>query len=491
MLCTVIKGPTIKEAYHQIQKAQHAKANLVELRLDFFEDLNISSLKNLRSSFSIPMIFTLREKSQGGSYRETEEARFKILHQIASLKPNYLDIESHVPDPFFTELSRANPEVKFIVSFHDFTQTPKDLDALYHLMKSKAACYYKIAVHAAQSVDAIRFMEWVKKGGKHDVIAVSMGVQGQISRILAPIFGSKLTYAALEQEQQTAPGQLTIHDMNELYSFPSLHSQTKLYGLIGDPVEQSISAITHNHLIRTRNLEAVYVKMQVKPSELPEFVQLAKKLHFNGLSVTMPLKEAILPFLDEIDPQAEKIGAVNTLVFEKNGNIKGYNTDAPGALNALEAMSAVKGKQIILIGAGGAAKAIAYEAFRRGANVTILNRSVDKAHHLARSLNCQGDSLEKMSFYSKRGYDILINSTPIPMPIDPKDLLEGKLVMDIKTRPKETLLLEHARKKGCQIVYGYQMFVEQAVGQFLLWFKDSLDASGVKSILEQKALSCL
>lgn len=471
MLSVVIKGPTYQEAHEQIAKAI-ADADLVELRLDYFTSLDFEELKNLKACFSIPMIFTLRS----GNY--PEEKRLKALFELAKLKPEYLDIESCVSPDFIKEIASRQ---KVILSHHDFESTPDDLEELYQQMQKIPAAFYKIATTAKNSIDALRMLSLAKKG----VIAISMGSYGQITRILGPIMGSPITYAALNEEETTAPGQLTIKTLLERYHYRNLSPSTAIYGLIGDPVTLSISDETHNHLIKTCNLDAVYVKMQVTASELPAFFQYARELPFQGLSVTMPLKEEVIPFLDDIDPKAKAIGAVNTLKFTKSF-IEGYNTDGMGALNAIEATYSVNDKQMVLIGAGGSAKAIAYEAGLRGAKVTIVNRTKEKALSTAKQLSCTGKGLDDIG-----NYDILINCTPAPMPIDPHCLIPKTLAMDIKTKPKDTLFLKYAEEKGCEVIHGYRMFVEQALGQFKQWFPEDFDAELGRKVLEKKAVVCL
>jgi 3-dehydroquinate dehydratase/shikimate dehydrogenase len=289
------------------------------------------------------------------------------------------------------------------------------------------------------------------------MIGISMGDYGQPGRILAPILGSPITYACIDENLKTAPGQLSVEALKDL----SLNENTAIYGLIGDPVDKSIGDKTHNFCFRSSGIEAVYVKMKVKETELGEFLKLARKLPFRGLSVTMPLKKSILSYLDEIDPKARQIGAVNTLVFE-NGKIIGYNTDGVGALRAIK--RSVKGEKIAILGTGGAAQSIAYEARLQGAQVVLLKRNEYETE-----------------------YDILINCTPALSPIDPAYILPKSLVMDITTNPKETLFLRHALEKGCKVIYGYQMFIEQALGQFDLWFKDRID----RDILERKVREIL
>ncbi len=488
MICVVITGPTYEKAFEQLTKACSV-ANLVELRLDCFESLDLEALKTLRSSFSIPMIFTLRSFSQGGHYPLSEEKRLEDIRNLLELEPQYFDIETHVPLSFIKEISSLWPKVKLIVSYHNFSETPQDLQLLYQEMRKVPAHFYKIAVMARARIDTWRLINWANQLDPK-LIAISMGEYGQISRILAPILGCPFTYAAIDEDQKSAPGQLTAKILKEQYHHHSLNSDTKVYGLIGDPVVQSISDVTHNSLIKAFGFNAIYLKIQVDPKELPDFLQFAKKLPFLGLSVTMPLKEHILPYLDQIDSKAKDIGAVNTLVFEK-GKIIGYNTDSIGALNAIEEKMSVLDKQIVILGAGGAAKAIAYEACQRGAKVTIVNRDFSKAMQVAGNLQCASQDLTNISTCYQQGYDIIINSTPMPMPISSDYILPHALVMDIMTKPKETLFLKQAKEKGCQVVYGYQMFVEQALGQFQYWFKRHFDIQKGRDILNNKAVDCL
>jgi len=477
MICVVIKGPTFEEAHHQISKALEY-ADLVELRLDLFEILDLEALKSLQTHFSIPMIFTLRSQSK----------RLEDIRSLAALKPQYLDLEEETPPYFIAEIASQYPAVKLILSYHHFEATPEDLEGIYFEMKKTPAYFYKVAVTAQNSLDAMRLIFWAKESDDK-LIAISMGSHGQISRILSPMIGCPITYAALEEGGEVAPGQLSAKILIDRYHHRSLNLETTLYGLIGDPVSQSISHETHNRFMSAQGLNAVYIKMQVKAEELTDFLDYAKRLPFCGLSVTMPLKERILSLLDEIDSQAAAIGAVNTLLLKK-GKTFGYNTDGIGALNAIESEFLVRGKRMVIIGAGGASKAIAYEAIHRGALVTIINRDSTKAFQMAKRLQCVGKGLEDMADCAKAGYDILINCTPVSMPIDPQYILPHVLVMDITTKPKETMLLQHAMRKNCQIVYGYKMFVEQAKGQFDLWFKDKFVLSNTL-VNRVKLIDCM
>lgn len=492
MICVVIKGPALADAYRQMKQAA-AYADLVELRLDYFDCLDPLSLKELKSSFPLPIIFTLRDPSQGGFYQGSEMSRLEAIRQLAELKPDYFDLESHLPIDFVNEIMNKNPEVTIMISYHDFSKTPEEIDILYQEMKKIPAPLYKFAFYANRTSDALKVLQFVKNGdGKINVM--SMGQKGQITRILGTIFGGKMAYACLDEDSRTAPGQLSAQTLVETYRQPFLSRDTEIYGLIGDPIEGSISQDTHNFLFKSLSLNALYIKMAVKIDEVSEFIALAKNLGFRGLSVTMPLKEHLIPYMDELHPDAKAIGAVNTLLFHGK-KIAGYNTDGIGCLNAIEEVQPVKEKKIVIIGSGGAAKAIAFEAGKRGGSITVLNRNLEKAIELAKRYKeyfpCRGMSLAKIDHCFEEGYDILINCTPNPMPVDPKYLHPNSLIMDITTKPLEIELLKQAEKKGCRIIYGYNMFVEQAIGQFALWFTGRIDLLQAKQILQKKAQEIL
>ena len=263
-------------------------------------------------------------------------------------------------------------------------------------------------------------------------------------------------YAPLSKEEVNVPGQLLAGELKGVYHFDQLNAQTKIFGLIGDPIAQSPGHLFHNEAFHSKGINAVYIKMPLQAVELERFFALAKKLPFEGLSVTAPLKEAVLPFIDEIDPEAQEIGAVNTLVF-KNGKILGYNTDGAAAL---ELLGHVHRKTIVILGAGGAARAIALTAMKRGAEVVLVNRTASKAQALAEKLGCHWSLTVPL-------YDILINATSVSMPIEEQLLIPGKTVMDIALY--ETDFIQAARQKGCQVVEGQAMYLLQAAAQQELW----------------------
>jgi len=480
MICAVIRGPTIKEARHQIASAL-PHVDLVELRLDYFQQRDCFALKQIQKAFDIPMIFTLRSRKEGGVSILTEEERLLEIAQLATLEPDYLDIERDVSPAFITSLQSRHPNIKWILSHHRYEEASNHLDAIYAWMREVPAHLYKIALQAEDAIGVLRAMHWLKNQ-KEKPILISMGEQGQTSRLLAPICGNAFSYASLPGEEAVAPGQLSITTLLSHYRYRSLNSQTSLYGLIGDPIHRSISDVTHNRCMQTLGLDALYVKMQLTQNQLSSFMPFVKKL-FKGMSVTMPLKECILPYLDEVEPEARQIGAVNTLLFQE-GKIVGFNTDGKGALNAIESKGSVQGKQIVLLGSGGAARAIAFEAAKRGGHVTLYTRNSEKARGIPAKV------LDWEERHRLQDYDILINCTPLPMPIEACLLFPEKMIMDLTVRPRETELLKQAIEKKCRVIYGYEMFIEQAVYQFATWFKERLDLDQCRAslLLETKRI---
>ena len=365
----------------------------------------------------------------------------KVIYQQG--RPRYLDVDWKTPD------------VGDIVSYHNYEETP-NLEAVLQLLQKAhpKAQFYKIATMARSTLDSLRMLDFLQR--HPGIIGLSMGDLGTLTRICGPIFKVPIIYAPLCEEDKNAPGQLLVDQLCEIYQFRSLNPQTKIFGLIGDPVSRSIGHLFHNEAFRQAKKNGVYLKMVVKTDELSEFFVYAKKLPFAGLSVTAPLKEAVLPFVDVLDREAKKIGAVNTLAF-KEGKIYGYNTDGHAAVDVL---GDVRNKKLVLLGAGGSARAIGYTAHQKGAEVVIVNRTPSKAKELADSIGCRWS--EKLP-----SYDILVNATSSSMPMLAEEMIPGKMVMDIALY--ETEFLKIAREKNCVCLDGFSMYFQQAVAQHSVW----------------------
>lgn len=487
MLCVVIKGVNFSEIYQQISAVIN-KCSLVEIRLDYVKEWDEEAFQNLKKQFSIPIILTLRSLSQGGYFfGSDEEYEAKIL-EIVKVQPDYIDIESFASPTLVEKIKKGYPKVKIIISYHDFEKMP-DLKEVFLDMQRLSGDLYKIAAMPHSSKEALYLLQFMRSHSPK-VMTMGMGLYGESTRILAPIFKAPFIYTFENQEMSTATGQVSIEELMNTYNVNFLSDDSSIYGLIGDPVDKSISHITHNSFMHLLEINAVYLKFPVSKQELPNFLPWAKSSGIKGLSVTMPLKEEILPFLDYIDPYAKKIGAVNTLVI-REGRILGYNTDGKGALDAIESKVKVKGKKMIIMGAGGAAKALAHEAVNRGAEIIMLSRNKQRALSFADLLGFRVGTLEEIAQEFEAGYDILVNATPNSMPIDVGYIIPGTVAMDLTTYPQYTTFLKCAREKNCDLVFGYEMFVGQAVGQFELWFHDLVNARLAFDLLNNKAASCL
>lgn len=443
MLCAVITGPSFEEVLEQIEYALKY-ADVLEFRVDFFT----FSFIDFKINFNIPFILTLNSKS-------------KLLAHM-SLKPDYVDLGYTTDLNFIKNFKKLYPSVKIILSYHDFERTVEDLESLLHSMQNKPADFYKIACHANSSLDALRMLKFLQNCPLN-VIGLCMGEYGAITRII-----NHWSYGCVNQKTASATGQLTIESLVNDYNFKSFNKETKIYALIGNPINKSVSHITHNRFFKSQKYNAIYVKIGIKREELEEFFKAIKDLPFHGLSVTMPLKQAVIPYLDEIDKQAKQIFAVNTIVIKDNKLI-GFNTDCIGALLAIEEKTAVGDKKILIIGAGGAARAIAFACrILKEAHVTVINRNLEKAIEIANDFHCEPGSLHEIAKYTD--YDILINCTPLEMPIEKKYIPKKKYVMDICSRRTE--FLDRAESNENTPIAGFEMFFYQAIRQFELWFDD-------------------
>jgi len=252
----------------------------------------------------------------------------------------------------------------------------------------------------------------------------------------------------------------------------NIDGNTKLVGFFGSTYKTSKMYQLYNIAFEALKLNYVYIPFVV--DDLKKAVDGIKALNISGVGVTIPYKIAIIPFLDMLDVDAKRIGAVN-VVINSNGRLIGGNTDGAGGLKALKEQTVVKGKKVILLGAGGASRALAFSIKDEGGKLTILSRTLSEAEKIAKAVDCRSDSLDKLAHHIK-DVDIVINSTSVGMSpnsnesIVPKTLLRsGLIVFDIVSNPKETKLLKEAKEAGCKTVYAARMLLWQAVLKFKLF----------------------
>ncbi len=458
MLCATISGPTFAEAEQQLLHSLPL-VDSIELRIDYLLSLSSDELKHLIALAKKP-ILTLRKNPS-----LSEIAWIERTIQLAKLQPEYLDIDKDFPKEALAKIQKNYPNIKIILSYH--SDTSEHIPNLCNEMLRRQAHHYKIAITSTKSIDTLRCIQ-IKKHLPENTTLLCMGNAGIASRILSPLMKNAINYASGINAPKVAQGQLSIEDLLA-YNYTNLSSESHIYGLIGNPVDRSISHLSHNKLFSELQLNMSYIKILLTPYELNEFFSLTRDLPFGGLSVTMPFKTDVLEYIDILDPSVQQCQSCNTLVFRDN-KIAGYNTDGLGLLNLLKRKNILlQNKHVGIVGSGGAAKAIATTFADSGAQISIFNRT--KTHAEKLSVLCHGQAFPLNALSENHNIDILILCLPPDVEIPE---IYPPVIIDINTLPKESLYTKKAKERGCQILYGYEMFAEQALLQFSLWFPDKL-----------------
>ena len=456
-------------------------ADVIELRLDCLTELP----EDLASDFSRPLILTFRPTEQGGHRESTRAERKAFWTSVApQINSDWWDVEGDLVD----ELSLNWPRI--IVSHHDFSGVPDDLEEIYERLAATPAAIVKIAVQATDITDCLpvfHLLDRARSEGR-ELIAIAMGNAGIATRVLGPSRGSFLTYGALDDESATAPGQVNARNLRSLYHIDKIDNETMICGLIGLPVMHSLSPQIHNAAFVSEGVNGVYL-----PFEVHDVTQFFKRMvhprtreldwNLRGLSVTAPHKQTVMELLDWIEPKAREIGAVNTVVVDQD-RLLGYNTDAAGFVAPLiHRFGSLADRRVAIIGAGGAARAAVWALREQEANLTIFARDVAKAKPLTDLFNVSCEPLSSASF---AGYDLVVNTTPVgsgaqtdQSPCTREQLNGARCVYDLIYNPKETRLLREAGELGCETLGGFEMLAAQAKLQFSLWTgKQAADKRG-------------
>lgn len=496
-LVTKLTAPTTaktaSQLFEQIERARGLGAEAIEVRLDYLtEPVDYPSVL---AAARLPVIWTNRHVSEGGACEKPEAARVKELIDALRAGGDCIDMEYRrwSADPelrwklteALAEVRAGGRDVRLVLSYHDFAGVPDDLEQTAERMEREGDVV-KFAVTARDVFDNFRVFKVMRECRK-PVIGLAMGPHGQISRILAKKLGGEITFASIEAAAASAPGQLTVAQMRETYNWDRIGNDTKVLGVVGHPVEHSLSPPMHNAAYRAMGFDGLYLRFCVSAEyeAFARFVDLVRdteNLDIIGLSVTIPHKANAIRYLQEhggrIDPLAEKIGAVNTLVFHLDGSAAGYNTDYLGVLAALElegglGSQSLAGKRVAVLGAGGVSRAIVAAMTSSGAEVTVFNRTAEKAQSLADEFDCRAELWDRRE---QLRAEVLINGTSIGMwprsdesPIDPLALRPEMVVFDTVYNPLWTKLLTAAQQGGAKAVDGASMLVYQAVEQIRLW----------------------
>ena len=481
-ICISICESSPDAIQRQAERAEDL-ADLIEVRLDGLdqEAYNIRDFKGLLPVVLRPVIATYRPAEQGGASQLTGKQRllFWLFNRPAA---DFFDVEFDIATtPSVFDSDKDLDWSRVISSYHNFRGVPADLVSIYERMSKTRARILKIAVQAHDATDCLPLFDVLQRGltDGHKMIAIAMGAPGLATRILGPSRGAFMTYASLDANKATAPGQISARELREVYRIEKITRESQVMGLIGQPVSHSVSPHIHNSALEAAGIDAVYIPFEVK--ELRPFISrmihpLTRELNWNmrGVSVTAPHKTAVMELLDWIDDSAREIGAVNTIVVD-GPQLRGYNTDAAGFLKPLlQRCGDLKGLRCAVIGTGGSAAAAVWSLLRQQADVTLFGRDALKTHAMAERFGVDSRPLESAAFHT---FSIVVNATPLGT----AGISEGETVVlaaqlagasfayDLVYNPTATRFLREAESVGCGTIDGLEMLVAQAAEQFRLW----------------------
>jgi 3-dehydroquinate dehydratase/shikimate dehydrogenase len=462
LVCVTVTGRTMEE----IRRARDsvAQADIVEMRLDHVDRPDaLGAVEGRRR----PVIVTCRASWEGGGFSGSEEEREQLLTDAQAAGAEYVDVEARAE--FVPAMVRRRRGRGIVLSMHDFERVPPDLGDRVHSMRSTGAEVVKIAVAAGRLTDAVTLMDLAQ----HPVLAdsddinghvlLAMGQPGVPTRILSARLRNRWTYAG----DAVAPGQLAPARLLNEFRFRRIRPDAALYGVVGNPISHSLSPVMHNAGFAALGLNAVYVPLHA--ADVDDFVAFARSTNMRGASITAPFKVAMLNKVDDTDPVARRVGAVNTLIV-RDGRWIGANSDVEGFLAPLTGRMALKGTRASVLGSGGAARAVAVALVSQGAAVTICARRPEGALEVARLTDATAGAWPPRT----GSWDVLVNTTSCGSGGPDDDpmagvALDGEIVFDLVYVPAETPLLRHARAEGCLTIGGIEMLVAQAERQFELW----------------------
>ncbi len=497
-LAVPIAAKDLDTARRQVKAAMGAGAEMLELRTDYLENLNADLVKNLiayvknAGDKQLPIIVTCRDKQQGGVTKYPQQLRVDVLTGALRAGAEFIDFE------YDNYLSTENQEKirlalsqsskgRLILSAHNFQTRFANISKLYRNILAVCPEAIPKLVYTANHInDCFEAFDLLHQSSGERIV-FCMGEAGLISRIIAKKLNGFVTFASVDDQSATAPGQLTIEQFKKLYRYDYIKSDTELFGVIAKPVAHSLSPAIHNACFAEKRMNKLYLPLLVEggQQEFDSFLHNAlfrKWLNFGGFSVTIPHKQNALNFaranLGFVEPLAEKIGAVNTLIISADGKLSAYNTDYSAALDAVTSTLGISradlnGLSVAVIGAGGVARAIVAGLSDAGAKIKIYNRTVTRGEKLAGEFNCDFAPLDDLKNIDAK---LLINCTSIGMypnvdvtPVSQEYLKKGMAVFDTVYNPAKTLLLKEAKKKRAKTIDGISMFVNQGLAQFKLF----------------------
>ncbi len=472
-------------------------ANLIEWRMDSATPSAVEELFSDAAVRAIPWILTVRPTWEGGHFAGDETGRLRLIKCCLEYHPAYLDIElkAWVNNAAISEYYGSidvQHRPQLILSSHHFNSRPADLhrilDTIANYPEARVA---KIAFQSSDihdALDALELYESLKQYPRLQGVFIAMGEHGAISRTLAGKFGAAFTFATLPGGLPTASGQPTIGELVDVYRLPEQQPDWAVCGLVGWPVMQSVSPQMHNAAMKEMKFSGVYVRFPL-PGDGAAFkravkrLQVTGQLNLRGLSITIPHKENAYRFVTELGGviKGRDAGVINTILFSGDAPPVGLNTDAPGGLQALLRGAGwreadLQGRRAAIIGAGGAAAGLAAALAEHGCQLTIFNRTLPRAQHLAQQIRRAGGTCDAMELgkLQLNEFDLLVQCTPVgmhphtdAMPIpENSHLRPGTVVMDTIYNPRRTKLLQWAAIRGGVCVEGVEMLVGQGALQF-------------------------
>ncbi|HZD44928.1 MAG TPA: shikimate dehydrogenase, partial [Acidobacteriaceae bacterium] len=417
-------------------------------------------------------IATCRRNEGGGNFVGELFEQAEILEGAAKAGCQLIDVEIESAEtmrPADWKRLRASGAA-LILSYHDFSHT-RGLQKAFERMQHFDPEFYKIVPTARSLADNLAVLELLQQyGDATNMIAMAMGQPGIVSRLLSARAGSAFTFASMAAGEETASGQMTVDSLRTLYRFEEIDAATRIYGVAGHPIAHSLSPLMLNTAFRRERINAVFLPLET--AKIADLVTLVERIPLAGLAVTMPLKQEILPSLARMDELSSRIGACNTIVRGTNGRLFGFNTDVSAVIGPLERRLSLKGARVLVLGAGGAARAAVFGLKEKGAEVYILNRTPESAKELAAQAKAKVFRREQLT---KTDFDVVLNATPAGMQgskvdslLEPEEL-RARLVFDMVYNPIQTSLLRMAHEKGIAVIPGLEMFVHQGARQFEIW----------------------
>ncbi|MBI4612716.1 MAG: type I 3-dehydroquinate dehydratase [Planctomycetes bacterium] len=467
MICVTIARGSPAEVREALA-ALEGKVAMAELRLDLLTDPDPEPLLAGRP---LPVLVTCRAAEEGGGWKGDHPSRLALLQRAIDRGAEWVDVEWGYEDRLV-----RRPGTRLLVSRHDFRGVPPDLPGLAREMAKSGADAVKIAVTANRLADSLAVFDLLA-GAKTPIVALAMGPKGIPTRILGPSRGSLWTYAARTPSEAAAPGQLDWRTLAEVYGLPLDRPPEELAALAGSPALTSLGPAVHNAAFTSMGLPRLYLPLET--DSMAEALAVAGPLGIRAFSVTIPLKEEAFRLADRLEPEARPIGAVNTLTLSGDGWV-GANTDVLGIVGPLKrALGSLKGRSVLVLGAGGAARAAAHVATWSGARVTISSRNRERGEALAREVPLGAAVLdwEARLSLAPGEFAAIVNATPLGMapwlagetPIPADRLPRGALVFETVYRPLRTRLVREAEGAGLSVVTGDEMFLAQAAGQLCRW----------------------